>query len=147
MILGFTGTRCGMTLAQYAALPSVIAALPERVLHGGAEGADEEFDAYLRPRWVGEGPFVEVYPVGQLRYHFWTYTYAGEEARLSLLYYSDDPLIRNRIIAERCDHLLACPAEPDEQLRSGTWATVRYARKAGKPRTLLLPNGTVREER
>ena len=54
-----------------------------------------------------------------------------------------DPLARNRIIAARCDALLACPAEPDEQLRSGTWSTIRYARKAGKPITIIRPDGGV----
>lgn len=51
------------------------------------------------------------------------------------------------MIAETCDRLLAFPNESWEANRSGTWTTVRYARAAGKPVTLVLPDGTVREER
>lgn len=40
-------------------------------------------------------------------------------------------LERNRDIAEACDILIATPLG-NEILRSGTWATVRYARKLGK---------------
>jgi bifunctional non-homologous end joining protein LigD len=36
------------------------------------------------------------------------------------------------------------PAEPEEQLRSGTWSTVRFAKKQGKPVFLILPDGTVK---
>jgi hypothetical protein len=37
------------------------------------------------------------------------------------------------------------PSGP-ERLRSGTWATVRYARKLRKPITILWANGEVTEE-
>jgi bifunctional non-homologous end joining protein LigD len=36
------------------------------------------------------------------------------------------------------------PAEPEEQLRSGTWSTVRFAKKQGKPVFVILPDGTVK---
>jgi predicted Rossmann fold nucleotide-binding protein DprA/Smf involved in DNA uptake len=50
-------------------------------------------------------------------------------------------LARNREIVAACDVLVATPATEREVLRSGTWATVRYARQAGKPVLLLPPNG------
>jgi predicted Rossmann fold nucleotide-binding protein DprA/Smf involved in DNA uptake len=34
----------------------------------------------------------------------------------------------------------------EEELRSGTWATVRYARRIGRPITLLFPDGGVLRE-
>lgn len=148
MILGFTGTRHGLTAAQRAVLPSVVACLPERVLHGGAVGADEDFHDWLADitdNGRKTSLIVEVYPTS-LRAAFWRVRRYGPfapEVAIGTL----NPLDRNRIIAANCDHLLACPAAPDEQLRSGTWATVRYARAAGKPVTLLLPDGSVREER
>jgi hypothetical protein len=54
------------------------------------------------------------------------------------------PLERDRYIAGcmpgfRTDLLIATPAQDVEILRSGTWATVRYARKCGIPRIILLP--------
>ncbi len=118
MILGFTGTRRGMTQAQRAALADCVSALPARAVHGGAVGADEEFDAFLvrigMPAWD-----IEV---------------AG-------------PLVRNRTIARSCDYLVAAPATTEEVVRSGTWMTVRRARKFGKPIIILLPDGGVREEK
>lgn len=42
------------------------------------------------------------------------------------------PLDRNRTIVDMVDFLIAVPDAP-EHLRSGTWATVRYARRRGIP--------------
>ena len=42
------------------------------------------------------------------------------------------PLERNTDIAKACTILIACPNTTAEQQRSGTWATVRRARAAGK---------------
>ncbi len=41
----------------------------------------------------------------------------------------------------------ACPRSAEEETRSGTWPTVRYARKQGKPVYLVLPDGEVRVEK
>lgn len=138
MILGFTGTRAGLT----PALPGLIAALPDRVLHGGAEGADTEFDVLL----VAAGmPLerIEVYPTSEYRARLWL---PKEPGPSRVVHLPQVPLDRNRVIAQRCDWLLACPMTAVEIIRSGTWATVRYARKAGKPITLALLNGKITEE-
>ena len=42
-------------------------------------------------------------------------------------------LQRNKFIVDACQLIFAMPKNPkEEELRSGTWATVRYARKTGK---------------
>jgi hypothetical protein len=38
---------------------------------------------------------------------------------------------------------LACPRGYTEELRSGTWATIRYARKTGVPYVIIFPDRTV----
>lgn len=48
-------------------------------------------------------------------------------------------LERNRAIVDACDVLIATPKSTSEELRSGTWATVRYARKSGKRVLILEP--------
>lgn len=48
-------------------------------------------------------------------------------------------LIRNGHIVAESDVLVATPQQADEQVRSGTWATVRRARKAGLPVVLVTP--------
>ena len=50
-------------------------------------------------------------------------------------------LARNHDIVDESDILVACPYQAEEVLRSGTWATVRYARKKSKPVILVLPSG------
>jgi hypothetical protein len=49
------------------------------------------------------------------------------------------PLIRNHIIVETTEVLIAAPETVEEKLRSGTWATVRYARKLKKPLEMIWP--------
>jgi predicted Rossmann fold nucleotide-binding protein DprA/Smf involved in DNA uptake len=53
------------------------------------------------------------------------------------------PLDRNRDIVDAAAVLIAAPKEMTETLRSGTWATVRYARKQGKQVWIVWPDGTV----
>lgn len=49
-------------------------------------------------------------------------------------------LQRNHHIVQAVDVLIAIPGEDDEVLRSGTWSTVRYARKVNCPVVLLTPS-------
>jgi hypothetical protein len=47
------------------------------------------------------------------------------------------PLARNTCIVLNCEHLIAAPKEDSEVLRSGTWSTIRRARKEHKPLIIL----------
>jgi len=141
VILGFTGTRRGMTAAQRATLADCVSVLPARAVHGGAVGADEEFDAFLvRAGMVAQD--VDVYPASVDRWVKWVD--AGRT-----VYAVRPPLARNRFIVRDCDYLIAAPATAEEVRRSGTWATIRYARRpiARRPIVILLPEGGVREEK
>lgn len=51
-------------------------------------------------------------------------------------------LIRNQVIVEATDVLIAMP-NGEEKLRSGTWSTIRYAKRAGKKVYILMPDGTI----
>lgn len=51
------------------------------------------------------------------------------------------PLVRNERIVLACDRIVACPRGAEE-LRSGTWATVRKAREHGKHTLIIWPDGT-----
>ena len=42
--------------------------------------------------------------------------------------------------------LIALPHTARESIRSGTWTTIRYARKRGVPIALILPMGQIRWE-
>lgn len=52
-------------------------------------------------------------------------------------------LERNHRIVDDTDVLIAAPLTSYEQLRSGTWSTVRFAAKRWKPGLVVYPNGLV----
>jgi hypothetical protein len=54
-----------------------------------------------------------------------------------------DNLQRDDDIARVTSELVAVPRTNREFRRSGTWTTVRRARRYGRPITLILPDGTV----
>ncbi len=62
---------------------------------------------------------------------------------------TEDPLPyldRNQAIVDSSELLIATPGQMGEELRSGTWATIRYARKKGIPRFIFLPDGSLKKE-
>lgn len=56
-------------------------------------------------------------------------------------------LWRNHQIVDATSALIAAPFGFEEELRSGTWATVRYARKLGRPVRFFWPDGTTSLDR
>ena len=132
--VGFTGTQRGLTTAQRDSLERLLAhlkALHESVSlhHGDCIGADTEAHRAA----VGLGYYVVLHP--PLKDDKRSFCKADEE-RLPLPY-----LDRNEKIAQACILLIACPKENAEQVRSGTWATVRRARKFGKKIVVIPPGG------
>ncbi len=57
------------------------------------------------------------------------------------------PLERNRVIADRCDILIACPSTDHEIQRSGTWATIRHRSRSFQNFQLVIiwPDGSIDE--
>lgn len=133
MKLGFTGTRNGMTEKQRNKVKTFLKVNRteiSRAAHGDCVGADAEFDSL-----VGIYVEMEIFP----------------SENSSMRAYCDAPVIhppkppleRNHDIVDWCDVLLATPKESKEVLRSGTWATIRYARKVGKPIYIIDPDGGI----
>lgn len=124
MEVGFTGTRRGMTDAQMVSLTRELRKLPPGSIlhHGDEEHADREAAAVARVLGMTPVP----HPGGTAKQN----------------------LARNRVIAS-FEHLYAAPRlQADgtdgplrEERRSGTWSTIRYARQAGTPVTILHPRG------
>ena len=52
-----------------------------------------------------------------------------------------DYLERNHDIVDETDMLIATPGEEQEVQRSGTWATIRYARKQKRTILTIYPSG------
>lgn len=55
-------------------------------------------------------------------------------------------LQRNKDIVDETDVLIATPKGNEEELRSGVWATIRYARKQKKKIVIIFPDGSIKEE-
>lgn len=102
---------------------------------GDCVGADEE--VYDLAREVGGFYLIGHPPVNPRKRAFRDYDLEMEP---------EEYLIRNRRMVDGSGRLIAAPGEGNEVLRSGTWSTVRYARKLGVPTQLVLPNGEVLEQ-
>jgi hypothetical protein len=129
--IGFTGTRQGMTRAQHYTLRDLLASFPGAILlHGDCIGADAEahdislelgYDVVIHPARIED---------------FRAFKIAEDTRRPA------PALTRNKHIVRETELLIAAPAEAIEQLRSGTWSTVRFARRVGRPVRIILPDGS-----
>lgn len=127
---GFTGTRTGMTEAQLAWLATTL----ERgapVHHGGCVGAD----AQMHHHALAVGSEVTVHPPINPKLRM------PDDPR-ALWLPAKDYLARDRDIVDSTDLLLATPDGPPRP-RSGTWYTIDYATRTGKPVIICYPDGTV----
>ncbi len=153
MRVGFTGTREGLTIRQGWKLQDWFfyprdggePRVPIELHHGCCVGADGEFVTHMMRARVG-GTDDRMYAA----FHAHPSDMPGmtDEGALALSdaqYCPKPPLDRNHDIVDACDVLFACPKGPEEQ-RSGTWATVRFARRQGKSIVIFWPDGTVTEE-
>ena len=132
--LGFTGTQRGATSAQLQTLIRLLTvgrwSCPDRFHLGYCVGADVQA-AHLAYGYgitcVGHPPSNDT-----RRAYFEHY----------LTTYEPKPYLeRNREIVDACDALIACPRLSTEETRSGTWATIRYAKDRRKTVIIILPNG------
>ncbi len=121
----FTGTRKGMTGYQMQQAAELLQqAEPNRVCHGCAIGADRQFH-HLAP--VG---IRDLFPCNaeQLAWARQNVT-SGD-----VIHPVEAPLDRNRRMVDRSVLIIAAPQTLVEEQRSGTWSTVRYARRALRER-------------
>jgi hypothetical protein len=131
--LGFTGTQHGMTPEQAAALVLVIDKLqPSRARHGDCIGADAEFHLAC---WTREVPIYLHPPDNPVKRAWCPHASWSAEPRP----YMD----RNRDIVHGSTWMVATPKGMVEELRSGTWSTIRYARRLKAPILIIFPDGTL----
>lgn len=142
MDIGFTGTQDAVTEAQLASFVYVMKLLrlsAENVQnvafhHGDCIGADDiagkvakklHYRIILHP------------PTNKSKRAFGEYDEAKEPREY---------LQRNKDIVLESEVVLAMPAENKERVRSGTWSTIRFARKQAVPRIIIYPDGTISNE-
>lgn len=131
MITGFTGTQNGMTQAQKDLIRVFLEMhKPTSVIHGDCIGADKDFDDICTE-------------MGIPRYSMpCSITSKRAFTDATVLRMPLPPLERNRHIVAETDELFACPKEMREVLRSGTWSTIRYARKTKKTTYIFYKDGS-----
>lgn len=130
MKIGFTGTHQGMTLVQKKSVTKILKNISVilEVHHGDCIGADEDFHnicVYLNI------PIIIHPPIKDKARAFCKNYYQIREPK--------DYIVRNHDIVDETDLLIACPKGFKEELRSGTWTTVRYARKVKRRELIIYP--------
>jgi hypothetical protein len=138
--LGVTGRRSAITAKQYTSLTALMRLwtklTSDPVLHhGDCVGADEI--SYV----IGKIHGYKIICHPPLSSLFRAFTPDNHETREPKYY-----LERNDDIARECDVLIAIPDTFFERQRSGTWSTVRYARKNKKLVVIIWPDGSVEME-
>ena len=134
MIVGFTGTQHGMNALQKLMFVGVLARLcPTEFHHGDCIGADAEADALVREH--APKCFIVIHPPINPRMRAFRVPNAARKPK--------DYLKRNRDIVTECSVIIACPREAQEKdlYRSGTWSTVREARRQKKRCMVITPDG------
>jgi len=128
MKVGFTGTQEGMTTKQKLAVRKW---LSEHEVteghHGDCIGSDADFHVIC----ISLGIRVVVHPPINPSKRAFKRGCAEKPAKPYMQ--------RNDDIIDDTDIMLATPSTMMEELRSGTWSTVRHARKKGKEVVMVFP--------
>lgn len=130
--VGITGTRQGMSSEQRKALYEILTGIHPKELHmGDCIGVDAEAAIMAK----GLGVRIVSHPPISTKYRAFV---AYDEERPVAEY-----LVRNERIVNETELLIGVPRTHREQLRSGTWACIRYARKIRRMTCIIYPRGNV----
>lgn len=139
MKLGFTGTREKLADAQIIALRAWLEAnRPTEFHHGACLGADATAALQVKAIY-GRSVRLIARPGNMPKYASQPALDVSDERHPPVY-----TLTRNKSIVENTDLLLACPSGP-EVLRSGTWSSIRWARKLGRRVIIVWPDGRVED--
>ena len=135
LTIGFTGTRQGASSRQLRSLRSLLAGSHGEFHHGDCVGSDLQAHSLA----LSLGWLIFIHPPSDPRKRAYC---SGATKVFEIMPY----LVRNTIIVRSTECLIACPHSSREQLRSGTWATIRFARSIGRPVFVISPSGVIHEE-
>ena len=138
--VGVTGTQSGCSVNQFNRLEQLLYKIyvlyspygSVWLSHGDCVGVDEETHYLAKPI----GYKIRVHPPSNIKKRA---NCTGYDVMEMPQIYS----IRNHDIVRVSDYMLVVPNQEIELVRSGTWATCRYARQRDKPHTIILPNGSL----
>lgn len=124
--VGFTGSRSGINSVQVKEITSLLTGMRDLQLvvhHGDCIGADTDFHNLC----------LSLSPCVKVVIHPPTINTFRAFNKSHKLLPPKPYLVRNHDIVDAADIVIACPFDKNkEELRSGTWATIRYCKKQGK---------------
>lgn len=128
---GFTGTRNGLSIEQKNNIEKLLLSHIENtddieVHHGDCIGADKDFHG------ICENLNLKYNSKINIIIHPPNKTICRAYCKSPNVLDEKDYLERNKQIVNNVDILIGCPLSKSEQLRSGTWMTIRYAKKHNK---------------
>jgi hypothetical protein len=150
VIIGFTGSRSGMTDFQKHELKLILGNGCDEFMHGDCKGSDEQANTVALSMGV---KMFTIHPPSQHKYRAFCFDmhhttqinniltpYITTKDGIQVRWYPvDDFLKRNKRIVDMCDVIIATPKEFRHTIRSGTWATIRYAWKTKKDSIIIIP--------
>jgi len=145
MRVGFTGTQKGMTMEQKTALELLLRSMrPAALVHGACMGADAEADNIACNLKILRVLFPSNHPT---KSRLAECVERGGDVIIAAP--AQHPIERNPLIVGASTVLIACPSQPFEIIRSGTWTTVREGwRRLGRQHVLIIePSGLSRPAR
>lgn len=141
--IGFTGSREGPTKEQRDMWGYVCKELIGIEAHNGCAIGVDRYVALNPTKQAQKRNWTAVFwPANQDGLN-WAADVGRAYVKYGLLREVRPPLERNKCIVTESHGLIAMPITIEEQVRSGTWATIRYARKMGKPVLVIGPNGDI----
>lgn len=143
MKIGFTGTQTGMTEMQQKVFYQVMldfggTKTQKEFHHGDCIGADAQAHR-LACCSLGWKPIIHP-PRNPSKRAWCATTWPCPEFQVLP---TKEYLERNHDIVDTSFALIATPAQDEEQLRSGTWATIRYAKKKNIHLAIIYPLGNI----
>lgn len=129
--VGFTGTRHGMTTHQRPVVAELIRGC-DWLHHGDCDGSDREAH-YIA---TALGIKTAAHPPSNLKLR--------AQCGATFIHQPKGYLQRDRDIVNATVRMIATPHGMEEEERSGTWYTIRYAQSVGKPVMIVFPDGSIR---
>lgn len=143
--IGFTGTSRGMNAQQKEQLRDFITGIVRQEIqrgssfiefhHGDCIGADDEAATIAH----NAGCHVVAHP-GYPKGKETDTTFRAFNPHSSQILEPKEFIQRDHDIVDVSEYMIAAPHTDSELVRSGTWTTVRYARKKGRTIGFVYPN-------
>ena len=131
--VGFTGSRREMRPVQWNKTKDILSLFEnmKEFHHGDCIGCDAQ--AHILISKLFPDVKIHIHPPKTETYRAWCPT--------NIMHTPEEYIKRNHTIVDEVEIVVATPKEEQEQQRSGTWSTIRYAQKTKKPLYIIYPNG------